>query len=318
MISVIIVNYCTRELLRDCLASLRASRDPAVEIIVVDNHSTDASVEMVRAEFSEFRLITNSENLGFAQGNNTGIWQARGKYILLLNSDTLVRPGALQAMTRFLDSHPTAGGVTCRLLNGDGTIQACVSRRPGPMLLFFRLSGLSHLFGSDRARRFVRRYLGWLLGATVRSYLDPYAASESPLEVENISGACLMLRREAVEQVGLLDESFFMYFEDMDYCIRLRKAGWKLFYVPTGEIVHLVGQSSGGRMRDYSVSSYQSLFYFYRKHHSFWKVLAVRILVFFASSIRWAWSLAHELSADSSAYRRNRLDLQQVIRLCFD
>lgn len=316
-ISVVIVNYCTRNLLRDCLASLEMSMAEHLEIVVVDNNSTDGSVEMLRTEFPKVAVIHNYENRGFAKANNQGIRQAHGKYILLLNSDTLVRPGAMGAMAEFLDGHPEAGGVTCRLLNADGTIQASVSRRPGPVLLFFRLSGLSRLFQGDGFRRFLRKYFGALLGATVRGYLDPYAFGTAPLEVENVSAACLMLRREAIEQVGLLDENFFMYSEDMDYCLRLRAVGWKLYYIPRGEIVHFGGQSSGGRMRDYSVHSYRSLFYFYRKHYSPLTRFIVRLAVLGASAVRWTCSMVRARMSGSTADRRNQDELKEVIRFCF-
>jgi hypothetical protein len=317
-ISIIIVNFCTRQLLHDCLASLRNEGSSDLETIVVDNHSNDGSAEMVRNEFPEVRPIENEENLGFAKANNQGIMLSRGEKLLLLNSDTVVRPGALQAMAEFLDSHPEAGGVTCRLLNADGSIQACVSAQPSPVLLFFRLAGVSRLFRGDRVRRVLRDHLASFLGATVRSYFAPYSSSDSAVEVGNVSGACLMLRRSAVQQVGPLDERFFMYFEDMDYCIRLRKAGWKLYYVPRGEIFHLVGQSSGGRMRNYSLHSYQSLFYFYRRHFSLWSVALVRLLVFVMSSLRWLWNLIPGIFLNSSASRRNRHDLQRVLRLCLE
>jgi GT2 family glycosyltransferase len=314
-ISVIIVNYCTRELLADCVHSIQSNSDQQVEVIVVDNDSNDGSVEMIRAEFPQVELIANSENVGFAKANNQGIQKAKGRFILLLNSDTIVRPQALRVMGEFLETHPETGAVTCRLLNRDGSAQASISKRPSPMLLLFRISGLSRLFRTDRTRRFLRKYFGFLLGSTVRSYLDPYTAS-GPLEVENISGACLMLRREAIEQVGLLDESFFMYFEDMDYCMRLQDAGWKLYYVPTGEIVHLVGQSSGGRMRNYSLHSYQSLFLFYRKYYSSITVMFIRSLVLIASLIQWMWMVVRTAFSNQGIYRQNRDDLAQVIRFC--
>lgn len=317
LISVVVVSYNTCKILRDCLHSLDCDPANGREVLVVDNRSMDRSAQMVREEFAQVRLIENQENSGFARANNQGIALARGKYILLLNSDTMVRPGALKAMTDFLDAHPEAGGVTCRLLNADGTIQACVSGRPGPMLLFFRLSGLSRAFRGDRARRFLRRYAGLLLGATARGYFDPYVAAEAPIQVENISGACLMLRREAIERAGLLDENFFMYFEDMDYCLRLRNLGWKLYYVPSGEIVHLVGQSSGGRMRN-SIHSYRSLFYFYRKHFSPRSLFAVRVMVLISTCARWIWNLLGARISDPIRCRRNRVDLAQVIRLCFE
>ena len=318
ILSVIIVAFNTRELLRDCLTSIGAHRDSLLETIVVDNMSTDGSAQMVRANFPEVRLIENSENLGFSRATNQGLKEAKGKYFFLLNSDTVVRPCALTAMKDFLDGHPDAGGVTCRLLNADGSIQASVSKRPGPMLLLFRFSRVSRLIKSDGARRFLRTYLGFLMGSTARSYLDPYTAVSTPIEVENISAACLMMRRQAVQEVGPFDEKFFMYLEDTDYCIRLRDAGWKLYYVPTGEIVHLVGRSSGGQMRDYSVHSYRSLFYFYQKHYSLMTLVVVRLLVFCTIVSRWLWSLICGRFSNPLHYRKNRLDLEQVMRLYFE
>jgi GT2 family glycosyltransferase len=303
--------------LRDCLASLHSDTIDGAELLVIDNASSDCSADMAKEEFAQVRLIENSENIGFAKANNQGIREAKGKYILFLNSDTVVRPGALRAMAEFLDAHPEAGGATCRLLNADGTIQACVSRRPGPMLLFFRLSGFSRLFRSNGRRRVLRKYLGLLLGSTVRGYLDPYITVSAPFEVENISAACLMLRREVIDQVGLLDENFFMYFEDMDYCLRVRAAGWKLYYVPSGEIVHLVGQSSGGRMRNYSVHSYRSLFYFYRKHYSPWTRFIVRSVVLLSSAVRWTCSMVRAQISGAADDRRNQDALKEVIRCCF-
>lgn len=312
-VSIVIVNFNTRELLRDCLLSLRATA-PNSEIVVVDNASADGSQDMVRIEFAGTKLIENVENLGFSAANNAGIRQAQGRFVLLLNSDTIVKPGAVVAMAEFLDAHPEAAGVTCRLLNTDGSIQACVSGRPGPAMLFFRLFGFSRLVRGDGARRALARWFP-LLGSTVRGYLDPYTA-DVPIEVENISGACLMLRREAIEQVGLLDENFFMYFEDMDYCLRLCSAGWKLYYLPAGEIVHLVGQSSGGRMRDYSIHSYRSLFYFYRKHYPLRTRFAIRLVVLAGSLFRWGCNLVQALFVRSVVYRRNRKDLEEVMRIC--
>src|SRR5487761_70816 len=314
--SVIIVNYSTRDLLRDCLASLGECSTENIEIIVVDNHSSDGSTAMVREEFPEVVLIENSGNLGFAKANNQGIKQASCKYLLLLNSDTVVRPGAIEAMAEYMDTHADAGGVACRLVYADGRIQASVGRQAGPGITrqIFRLSGLSRVIAGDRARQLLRRYLGFAIGRTLRSYLDPYVA-DSVLEVESISGACLMLRREATDQIGLLDENFFMYLEDLDYCTRLRKAGWKLYYVPAGEIVHLVGQSSGGRMRQYSIHSYKSLFYFYQKHYSAGTLLAMRVVVFLTMCFHWAWNFVRGVFSCTPVYKTNRSDLGKVIRL---
>ena len=317
-ISVIIVNYNTVALLRDCLFSLTRTQDRIGEIIVVDNASSDGSAEMVQKEFPGTILVCNQENVGFSKANNQGIRTARGNYLWLLNSDTIVHAGAPASMAEFLDAHPEVSAVTCKLLNADGSIQASISNRPGPVLLFFRLTGISRMISGDKARRLLARFFGFLLGRTVRAYLAPYVNGETPVEVESISGACLMLRREAIEQIGLLDEHFFMYFEDMDYCLRLRNAGLKLYYVPQGEIVHLVGQSSGGRMRAYSAHSYRAMFYFYRKHFSLPMVFAARAIVVFMSSWRWLWNWIRSKCSREPVYRLNEKDLAQVIRVCFE
>ncbi len=317
-LSIIIVNYNTRALLQDCLQSLMNTEGRDCEVIVVDNASVDGSVEMVESTFPGVVVVRNQDNAGFAKANNQGITLAKGKYLLLLNSDTVVRNGALGVMADFLNLNPTVGAVTCKLLNTDGTIQASISNRPGPVLLFFRLLGVSRLISGDRARRWLSRTFGFFLGKTIRSYLTPYAANGSSMEIENISGACMMLRGEAIEQVGLLDESFFMYFEDMDYCVRLQDAGWKMYYLPQGEIVHLGGGSSGGRMRNYSVHSYRALFLFYRKHFSRAMVVAVRSMVVTSSSIRWAWNWLRSKFSRRPVYRQNEMDLKQVIRVCFE
>lgn len=315
-VSVLVVNYNTCQLLKDCLTSLFTGGNQEFEVMVVDNNSSDGSMAMVRSEFPVVRLIENSENLGFAKANNQGIREARGKYVLLLNSDTLVRRGAIHSMSEFMDSHPEAGAAACRLLNADGTIQASIGRQTGPGLIrqILRLAGVSRVVRDQRTRRFLRRYLGFAMGVTLRSYLEPYVANTA-LEVESISGACLMVRRQAIGQVGLLDENFFMYLEDLDYCIRLRKAGWKLYYVPTGEIIHLVGQSSGGRMRKYSVHAYRSLFYFYQKHYSTAALFVIRLAVFLAMCARWAWNFVCGVFSRSPVYSTNRLDIVKVIRL---
>jgi GT2 family glycosyltransferase len=185
------------------------------------------------------------------------------------------------------------------------------------MLLLFRLLGVSQLISADSTRRWLARYFGVLLGKTVRSYLAPYVAGETPVEVENISAACLMLRKEAVAEVGLLDERFFMYLEDVDYCLRLRQAGWKLYYLPTVDIIHLSGRSSGGRMRNYSVQSYSALFQFYAKHFSFYTQLLVRIMVASLLSLRWMLNGMKRLFSRDPVYGQNQQELRLIILSCF-
>src|SRR5437868_12232083 len=317
-VSIVIVNYNTAALLRNCLTSVTQTEGRVCQVIVVDNGSADGSPDMVEREFPGVCLVRNRLNSGFAKANNQGIRLAKSKYILLLNSDTIVRPGALGIMTGFLDSDAAAAGAGCRLLNEDGTIQASISDRPGPVFLFFRLLGVSRLISGDLPRHWLARMPAFLLGKTVHAYLTPYVGGSSPIEVESMSAACLMLRKKAVEEVGLLDEGFFMYLEDMDYCIRLKQAGWKLYYLPAAAIVHLGGGSSGGRMRNYSVESYRALFYFYRKHYSRATVVAARTIAVMMLCLRWFWNWIGSIFSKKPIYRQNALDLRQVIRVCFD
>jgi GT2 family glycosyltransferase len=319
-VSIVIVTYGTRKSLRDCLQSIQVNSVSDQETIVVDNHSLDDSVAMVRTEFPEVRLIANEENLGFSKANNYGIRAASGEYVLLLNSDTVVLPGALQTMTEFMVGHPEAGAIGCRLRSADGSIQASAGRheRLGLTPLFFRLSGISQLIRSARARRFVRQHFGFAFGRRLRACLDAYVAGDSPLEVETLSGACLMLRRAAIAQVGGLDENFFMYLEDLDYCIRLREAGWKLYYLPAVHIIHLGEASSGGRMRRQSVRTYESLFYFYGKHYSVWTVRLARFMVLVVFGLRWMWTLASSYLSEHRFDEPDRSDLAKVIHLCWN
>ncbi len=244
-LSIVIVNWNTSDLLNRCLASLlRCPQRCSFEVIVVDNASSDGSSEMVMREFPMVRLIQNTTNLGFARANNQGIQASQGRYVLLLNSDTVVPEGTLASLASFMDQHPDAGACGPRLLRPDGT--------PQP-----------YAFGGDPT-------LGYLLARGLKQlllhrYLHDWA-TDTVQKVDWVSGACLLVRRQAIEQVGLLDENIFMYFEDNDWCLRMRKAGWKVYYNPRVEVIHIGGQSlakNPSAQRSY----YRSLEYFYAKHY---------------------------------------------------
>ena len=245
LLSIIIVNWNTCDLLRDCLSSLLDDPQPGYELIVVDNGSSDDSACMIRHEFPAIQLIENGQNDGYARANNLGIRSSRGRYLLLLNSDTLVPAGALPRLIDFMEQHPEAGACGPRLVRADGKPQS-YAFGGDPTLGYLLRRGVSQLL--------LRRPLhDWAMGAT--------------LPVDWVSGACLLARRAAVEQAGLLDERFFMYFEDNDWCLRIRKAGWNVYYCPAAEIMHLGGQSLA-RNPQAQHAYYQSLAYFYAKHYS--------------------------------------------------
>lgn len=244
-LSIVIINWNTRELLRDCLNSFVHAPGTSWQVIVVDNGSSDDSPHMVQAEFPAVQLVANAENYGFGRANNQGLRASQGRHTLLLNSDTRVPEGALQSLVRFMDEHPQAGACGPRLVRPDGTPQPyAYGGDPTPAYLLAR--GLKQLV--------FHRYLhDWATG--------------SVQAVDWVSGACLMARREAVEQAGLLDEAIFMYFEDNDWCLRIRQAGWKVYYNPQVEIVHLGGQSLKQNPKAQQ-AYYKSLSYFYAKHYS--------------------------------------------------
>lgn len=251
-ISLIIVNWNGKDLLRECLRSVRSEcarpNAPETEVIVVDNASTDGSPAMVREEFPEAHLIENAENVGFAAGNNSGLRVGRGRYALLLNSDAQLQANALRALMEFMDAHAEAGVAGPMLLYPDGRWQP--SGRPFPTLRRFlaEVTGLYTRAGGD---------------ARWRRGVHP----EQVREVDEVSGACLMVRREAWEQVGLLDEHFFLLYEDVDWCRRLKSGGWKIFYVPTARVIHHYGASRRAVSEPVHLAALQSVHYYFAKHH---------------------------------------------------
>ena len=229
-LSVVILSYNTRDLLEQALRTVVAAAvDLEVEVIVVDNASHDDSADMVAEKFPQVRLIRNPRNVGFAAGNNIAFRQASGRHVLLVNSDTIVRRDSLSCLVRFLDEHPEAGAAGCKILNPDGTLQPdCMRGFPTPMAAFFKVSGLSRFFSNSP--RFARYNM---------TYLDP----EQTHQVDALSGSCMMVRKQTMDQVGMLDEDYFMYGEDLDWCFRMHAAGWKIYYVPETEIIHFRGAS---------------------------------------------------------------------------
>lgn len=246
-LSIIVVNWNTRDMLADCLQSVYGTADGLdLEVFVVDNASTDGSAQMVRERFSWVRLIENRENVGFAQANNQAIRASEGCHIVLLNSDTEVCPGALQTMVQFMERHPQAGGCGPRLLNADGSLQNSCHPMLTPEREFWRLIFFDRLW---RRATYVQERWDW----------------ETPRPVEVIKGACFLLRRAALDQVGLLDGRYFMYTEEMDLCYRLLQAGWQLYWVPQAMVKHYGEASSRQEAEAMYVQLYRSKVQFHRK-----------------------------------------------------
>lgn len=258
-LSVVIVNYNVKYYLEQCLESVRrASEGLQVEVFVVDNLSTDGSIAYLKERFPEVTFIENKENVGFARANNQAIRMSTGKYVLLLNPDTIVAEHTLSDFVHFMDEHPEAGGAGAYMLRTDGTF-ALESRRglPTPFVAFCKMSGLASFF--PKSRVFGRYYV---------RYLDENEVGE----IEIISGAYMFLRREALDKVGLLDEDFFMYGEDIDLSYRILKGGYRNYFLPT-RMLHYKGESTEKSSYRYVYTFYQAMRLFFRKHYAHYSFL---------------------------------------------
>lgn len=262
-LGIVIVNWNTRDLLRACLKTVFASQgDFAYSVVVVDNASDDGSAAMIRQEFPQAELIANAENVGYPRGNNIGLRRlgyhgardvdaAAPRYALLLNPDTEVPAEALWRMIQFMDSRPDIGAAGPKLVLTDGSLdKACRRGFPTPMVSFYHYSGLARLF--PRHRRFGR-------------YNMTFADEDHELEVDSVVGACMQVRKAAIEQAGLLDEAFFMYGEDLDWAYRVKQAGYKVWYYPA-VTVHHVKRAASRRSPKAQFEFWRAMLIFYRKH----------------------------------------------------
>lgn len=252
-LSVIIVSYKVKFYLEQCLLAVKkATADIESEIYVVDNHSNDGSVEFIAERFPDINLISSNHNNGFSHANNIAIRQCSGEYVLLLNPDTIVGERSIKEVLKFMDAHPKAGGVGVKMLNADGSC-AKESRRGVPTVAtsFYKMTGLCACY--PHSQRFAHYYMGHL----------PWDKSA---QIEIISGAFCMLRHSALDKIGLLDEDFFMYGEDVDLSYRLLKGGYENWYVPV-EILHYKGESAHKSSFRYVHVFYNAMLIFFRKHY---------------------------------------------------
>ena len=254
-LSIIIVNYNVKEFVKNLLYSLeKALRNFSAEIIIVDNASSDGSVDDIKNKFPNVTLIANEKNVGFGKANNQGLEIAQGKYIVLLNPDTIVREDTFTKLIEFMEENTDAGMVTCKVLNPDGTLQlACRRSYPGPWVSFTKVTGLSKLF--PKSKLFARYNL---------TYLDEDKVSE----VDAVSGSFMMFKKEVYEKVGGFDPRFFMYGEDLDLCYRVKSSGYKVYYVPVTEIIHYKGESTKRSSIDETKIFYEAMHLFVEKHFS--------------------------------------------------
>lgn len=271
-LSVVIVSWNTKDILAECLDSLvpvvgRFNRDglpPEMEVIVVDNASSDGTVPLIRAEYGWVHLIDTGENLGFPGGNNRGFSACQGEYILMLNPDTVVHGTALEQLVHFLDEHGTVGAVGSRLLNRDGTLQESCYPRPTLGREIWRLFHLDKLYpygiyDMDR----------WSL--------------QEPREVDVLMGACILCRRSIVEKIGGMDESYFMYSEEVDLCFQIQNDGWQIFWLPKPQITHYGGQSTNLVKTEMFLRLYESKLLYFKKNYGRKAAGLYRLVLYLAS-----------------------------------
>jgi N-acetylglucosaminyl-diphospho-decaprenol L-rhamnosyltransferase len=269
-LSIVIVNWNVKDLLRLCLNSVLESlrsgkgRQLSCQFIVVDNASNDGSVEMLGEEFPQIHLVGNEENLGFARASNQGIAFSDGRYVLLLNPDTEVRGDALGEMVAYMEAHRRVGALGPQLLHPDGRVQSSRRRFPSLSTAYLESTFLQQWFPESHI-------------------LERYYVLETPDDetqgVDWIVGACLLMRRQALEEVGLLDERFFMYSEELDWCYRAKKLGWEVVYLPTSQVIHHVGKSSEQVLPVRHIEFQRSKVLFFKKHHGLWGSEALRLFL---------------------------------------
>lgn len=301
-LSIIIVNWNTGPLLRECIASIYDTlRAHTFEIIVVDNASTDSSAHGL-GDQPNLHVLLNNRNVGFAAANNQGFACSLARYLFMLNPDTVALPEAIDCLINYLDLHPRVGAVGPRLLSPNGLLQLTCSHYPSLPNAGMEALGLSRLF--PRSRFFARTAM-------------TYWSHDSERQVEVICGAALMIRRNALEAVGYLDERFYVYFEETDLCLRLTRAGWPCYFMAAADIIHLGGQSSLRNLDVRIVARYRSLLAFYRKHYPRWHEWVLRGLLIF--EMMWRF-IALFITGIRSLRSKSRGEVMnrylQVLRLC--
>jgi GT2 family glycosyltransferase len=270
-LSVIIVNTNTRDLVCQCLSSL-TNNPPRrqFEVIVVDNASTDGSCDAIESKYPFVQIIRNAQNLGFCVANNRGLAVAKSQYILLLNSDTIVTPGSLDRMCEVADANEHVGIVAPKLVYLDGSLQMSYGPIPNLFGVFCSFFEIKRFFTPRALRLLGRSHWSRIFGKTIRDYVSWSSGNEPATRIltPNLlaTGACLLIRRQCIEQVGLLDPNIFMYCDDADYCQRVHDHGWKILYLAEATIVHIKGGTVGQRYRWTSARAYESMLYFFRKH----------------------------------------------------
>lgn len=285
LVSALVVSYNVKDLLLESLEALMSASEVPLEVIVVDNASADGSADAVGQRYPDVRLLRLPKNVGYGRANNQGLPSCRGRFILLLNPDVLLTPGSLAKLTDFMLVRPDVGAVGPRLKRPDGSLDLAARRAfPTPATAFYRFVGLSRLF--PRSRRFNRYNLG-------------FNPEDTTQEIDSGTAACLLVRRAAIDRVGFFDPDYFMYGEDLDLCYRLKTAGWKVYYLPGAEAIHVKGAATRQATQRMLFEFHSAMWTFHHKHYAEDLPAFANGLVWAATWVRWAvLSLKAALSRD--------------------
>jgi len=278
-LSIVIPTYNAHEWIQGCLDSIRLHHPSTpYEIIVVDDKSSDDTVAIVRQQFPDVRVFANDKNVGFGKTVNVGLKASTSAYILVLNNDTWMHEGALDAMIAFLDTHAGAGIVGPKVLSGDGSLQQqCRRRIPTPMAALLYFTGIARLFPKN---------------PSVAGYLMTAANENETLDVDSVSGACLMVRRTVLDTIQGFDPDYYLYGEDMDFCWRTKLAGWRVVYFPGAAITHFGGQGGTGKKKLYAtIEWHRAMWIFYRKHRAPKVGVVERTLVYSGIALKTAFAV---------------------------
>ena len=279
-LSIVIPTYNAHEWIQGCIDSIRLHHPRFdYEIIVVDDQSTDDTVAIVRQQYPDVQLLTNARNVGFGKTVNVGLAASAGEHILILNNDTWMHGGALDAMSAYLDAHGDVGIVGPKVLSGDGSLQQqCRRRIPTPMAALLYFTGVAKMFPKNPG---------------VAGYLMTASDENETTEVDSVSGACLMVRRAALDQIHGFDPEYYLYGEDMDFCRRTKLAGWKVVYYPGAAITHFGGQGGTGKKKIHAtIEWHRAMWIFYRKHRAPNAAMPERALVYSGIAVKTAIAVA--------------------------
>lgn len=292
-LSIIIVHYNVFEYMRKCLLSIFSSKKNfSAEIFIIDNHSKDFCAETMRREFPEVKLIENEKNMGFSFAANQGIKESKGRYILLLNPDTIFPREGIEKVIEYMDKNPEAGICGCRMVDPKGKL--LYSCRSFPSFMTSISSSQSILYRYFPSNPLSNRYL-----------LKDFDHSQIK-EVDWVSGSCLLVRREMIDSIGFLDEDYFMYVEDVDFCLRAKKNGWKVVYFPLVTFIHYVGKSTSQDRLRMQLEHHKSMYYFYKRHYktNLFLSLTVFLGILFRLLLISAGFLFYRKSSSTEADRR--------------